>query len=134
MIVPVAEQASQQVGTPQERAVFRSRAAHHHVVAAAGSGVLSIQHEFLRAQAALAREIVERGSVCRKLIPRFRRMNVDFDDAGIGRHFQNSDPDIVGRSVAFEQHRHFKVCGGIFDGGHQVQIVAEVLDRRHEDE
>src|ERR1017187_10372710 len=42
VIVPVSDQASQQIGTPQERTVFRSRSAQHNVVSAAGPGVLSI--------------------------------------------------------------------------------------------
>ena len=68
--MPVTDQAAQQIGPAQERAVLRSGAADHHVVAAAGAGVLPVQHEFLRAQTALAREFVERGGVCRPARPR----------------------------------------------------------------
>src|ERR1035438_3141072 len=53
VIVPVTDQASQQIGAPQEGTVLGSWAADDHVVATAGAGVLSVQHEFLRAQAAL---------------------------------------------------------------------------------
>ena len=50
-------------------------------------------------------------------------MDVDFDHAGIGRHFQHGDAGIGGRRVAFEHHRHFEISGGVFDGGDQVEIV-----------
>ena len=49
MIVPVTNQAAQQVGAPQEGTVLRGGAAHDYMIAAAGAGVLSIQHEFLGA-------------------------------------------------------------------------------------
>ena len=56
MVVPVTDHATQQIGAAQERAVRGSRSADHHVVAAAGAGVLAVQHELLGAQAALARQ------------------------------------------------------------------------------
>ena len=64
MIVPISDQASQQIGTPQEWTLFRGRSAQHYVISAAGPRVLSIQHEFLGTQTALAREFVEHGGVC----------------------------------------------------------------------
>ena len=54
VILPVAEQASQQVRAAQNRAVCRRRSADHDVVAAAGADVAAIDHEFLSAQAGLA--------------------------------------------------------------------------------
>src|ERR1035441_7904016 len=65
VIVPVTDQASQQIWAPQEGTFLRSWAADYHVVAAACAGVLSVQHEFLRAQTTLAREFVKRSSVGR---------------------------------------------------------------------
>ena len=53
------------------------------MVAAAGAGVLPIQHEFLRAQAGLARKGVDRLGGSHKLVPGFRRMDVYFDHARI---------------------------------------------------
>ena len=52
-LTPVADQAAQQIGPAQERAVGRRRAAQHHVVAAAGAGVAAVEHELLGAQAAV---------------------------------------------------------------------------------
>ena len=50
-----------------------SGAADHQVVAAAGSGVLPVEHELLCAQAGLARQFVERGGVLDQFVPAMRR-------------------------------------------------------------
>jgi hypothetical protein len=50
-------------------------------------------------------------------------MDVDFDDAGIGRHFQHGNPGIPRRRVAFHEDGHFEMRGRIFDGGRQIEIV-----------
>ena len=47
VVVPVREQAAQQVGAAQERRVGRRRATEHEVVAAAGAGVAAVDHELL---------------------------------------------------------------------------------------
>ena len=60
MIEPVGDQAAQQVGAPQDRAVGRRRAAQDDVVAAAGAGMSAVQHELLGAEPRLARVPVER--------------------------------------------------------------------------
>src|SRR5205814_8144696 len=54
VILPVAEQASEQVRAAQNRALRRRRSADHDVVAAAGADVAAIDHEFLSPQAGLA--------------------------------------------------------------------------------
>ena len=47
MVVPVRQQAAQQVGPAQERRIRRRRAAEHEVIAAAGAGVAAVEHELL---------------------------------------------------------------------------------------
>ena len=69
MVVPVAEQAAQQVGPAQERAVGRRRAAEDDVVAAAGAGVPAVEHELLGAQPRLPGLLVEDGGVLDQLVP-----------------------------------------------------------------
>ena len=59
MILPVGDQAAQQIGPAQERAVGRRRAAEHDVVAAAGAGVPAVEHELLGAEPRVARVLVE---------------------------------------------------------------------------
>ena len=47
MVVPVRQQAAQQVGPAQERRIGRRCAAEHEVIAAAGAGVAAVDHELL---------------------------------------------------------------------------------------
>ena len=61
-------------------------------------------------------------------------MDVDFDDAGIRRNFHDGNAGIRGRRVTFQQHRHFEMSSRIFDSRRQIQIVREILDRRHKHE
>ncbi len=61
-------------------------------------------------------------------------MNVQFDHAGIGRHLEHSNSRIERRRVAFEHHRHVEVRGRVLDRRDQIQIVRQILQRRHENE
>ena len=69
VVVPVTDQAPQQIGPPQKRTIFGRRAADHDVVAASRAAVLPVQHEFLRPQAALPGKLVECRGVLRQLAP-----------------------------------------------------------------
>ena len=60
MVVPVGDQAAQQIGSAQEGTVRRRRAAQHHMVAAARARVLAVQVEFLGAQTRLTSFFVNR--------------------------------------------------------------------------
>ena len=92
MVVPVADQAAQQIRPAQERAVGRRRAADDDVVAAAGAGVAAVEHELLGAEPRQPRLFVQRRRVIDQLGPALRRVQVDFDDAGIGRDFEVVQP------------------------------------------
>ena len=59
MVVPVRDQAREQVRAAQERAVGRRRAAEHEVVAAARADVAAVDHELLAAQPRLPRGVVQ---------------------------------------------------------------------------
>ena len=54
MVLPVGDEAAQQVGPAQQRAVRRRRAAERDVIAAAGARVAAVEHELLGARAASA--------------------------------------------------------------------------------
>ena len=60
MPLPMQDQAAQQVGSAQKRAVARRLAADHDMVAAAGAGVTPVDHEFICAEAALPGLLVDR--------------------------------------------------------------------------
>ena len=58
-MLPVRDQAAQQIGPAQERAVRRARAAEHDVVAAAGARVPAVEHELLGHEPRVVRVLVE---------------------------------------------------------------------------
>src|SRR5260370_13915797 len=78
------------------------RAADDDVVAAAGACVASGNHEFFGAQARLAGFFVENLGVVDHFVPGIRRVNVDLDDAGIGRNLDDVEARVVRRGVALD--------------------------------
>ena len=89
MIEPVTEHAAQQIGPPQKRTIGRRRRAHREMVAAASPGMASVDHELFGAQARFARVFVEIGGQVDQLAPVVRRVDIDLDDARVGRHLEN---------------------------------------------
>ena len=59
MTLPIEQQALEQIGPAQERAVGGIAAAEHDVIAAAGAGVAAVDHELVGAEARLMRVFVE---------------------------------------------------------------------------
>ena len=59
MMLPVRDQAAQQIGPAQERAVRRARGAEHHVIAAARARVPAVEHELLGHEPRMVRVVVE---------------------------------------------------------------------------
>ena len=91
VVLPVRHQASQQVGPAQQRAVGGRRAAERDVVAASGSGMAAVEHEFFGAQSRLPRFLVERRHRGHQFAPRRCRLDVDFDHARIGRDVEHAE-------------------------------------------
>ena len=71
--LPVQDQRAQEVGAAQERAVEGGGAADDDVVAAAGPGVLAVDHELVGAEAALAGLLVDAGGDGDAVLPVRRR-------------------------------------------------------------
>ena len=132
VVLPEGHQTAQQVGPAQKRAVGRRGAAQGHVIAAAGAGMTAVQHEFLTAQAGLMGLLVEDFGVADQLIPGFRRMDIDLDDAWIGGDVEAFEAPVVGRLIAFQAHRHPQLGGGGLDVGQQIQIVLQIVHWRQE--
>ena len=81
MIVPVADQAAQQIGPAQNGAVAGRRSAQHDVIAARGACVPAVEHEFLGAQPRLAGLFVKRRRQVNEFRPVAGRLNIHLDDA-----------------------------------------------------
>jgi hypothetical protein len=133
VVEPVADEAPQQVGAAEDRAVRGRRAAEDDVVAAAGSRVPPVEHELLGAEARRARVLVERGHVRDELAPARGGLHVHLDHAGVGRDAELLEPRIEGRRVALDGDRHRECGGRRFDRGDEREIVLRRVERRHED-
>ena len=133
MIVPVADQAAQQIGPPQQGAVGRRRAPEHHVVAAAGAGVPAVEHELLGAEPRLTRLVVERGRLMHELGPAVRGMQVDFDDARIRRHLDVVQPrDRASGGVPSTMTGIARLAAVCSIAAIEIEVVLGRSDRRHE--
>ena len=132
MALPIEHEALEQIGPPQERAVGGVGAAEHDVIAAAGAGVAAVDHELVGAEARVMRVLVKAVGGLDRLAPGRGRVDVDFDDAGVGRHLDDVDARIVRRRIALDLDRQAKLGGGRFDRREQFEIILEPLDRRHE--
>ena len=132
MVLPIGDDRRQQVGAAQERAVGRRDAAHDDVIAAAGAGVASVGQILVGAEPRLFRLFVDGGGDGDHFLPVRRRMDVDLDDAGVGRDLDDVDARIVRRRIAFDVHRQLGGGGGFLDGGDERGEIQRVGERRQE--
>ena len=133
VVVPIRDQAPQQIGPSQERAVGRSRSPQHNVIAATGPRMFAVELEFFCSESSQSCLVIDTGRDLLQLVPRSRWMHVDFDHAGVGSHLHHLNAMIGRRQITFQHHRLLHRFGGRFDHGDQLQIIVERLDRRHED-
>ena len=133
MVVPVGDQAAQQVRPAEEGRIVRRGAAEHEMVAAAGAGVAAVHHEFLGGQARVVGRFVEVGGLLDQLRPGLGRVDVDLDDAGVRRDAEMRQARIGRRLVAFQDDRQLHFFGRRLDGGDDFEVVLQLGSRRHED-
>ena len=65
--------------------------------------------------------------------PALRRLDVDLDHAGIGRHLDHFDARVVGRPIALDMNLDLHFLGGRFHRRDQFEIIFDLLHGRHED-
>ena len=133
MVVPEGYEASQQIRPAQNGAVGRSVPADHDMVAPAGAGVASVDHEFFGAQAVFTGCFVQFGGAADHFPPVVHGLDVHLDHPGVGGDLQAVDTRIERRRIAFHHHRELCFFGGGLHGGRQLQISLQGTDRRHED-
>ena len=133
VVVPVADEAGQQLGLAQERAVSGRGAAQHKVVAAPGAGVATIEHEFFARQASAVRGFVQKLGVVDQLGPVVRGVDVDLDHTRVGRDLQELQARVARRRVALQNDLQLQRGGCGFDVGEQSQVVLQTRQWRHED-
>ena len=94
VVLPERDDAAQQIGAAQERAVGRRRPAEGQVVAAAGARVRAVEMERLGAEARRAGVGVHAGGDVDQLRPRRGRVDVDLEDARVGGDRERDEPRI----------------------------------------
>ncbi len=132
MPLPVQNETLEQIGTAQERRIRRPAAADHDVVAATGAGVPAVDQEAVGAEPDLGCVFIEAEGDIDRLAPVLRRLDVDLDHAGIGRHLYHFNSWIEGRRIALDMDLHPHFFGGRLHRGDQFEIILELLHRRHE--
>ena len=86
VIVPVADQALEEVRSTQQRRVGGGRTSECDVVAAAGPDMATVHHEFLGTQPGLAGFLVKDVGLFHQLSPGGRWVDIDLDHARIRCH------------------------------------------------
>ena len=132
VVVPVQQQAGEQLGPPQERAIGRAGTAHHKVVAAASPRVTTIGHELFGRQARFKRRLVQEFGVFYQFAPVADRVDVDFDHARVRGDLQQFQARVTRRRVTFQHQLHALFLRCRLDGCQQVQVVLQFFQRRHE--
>ena len=102
------------------------------MIAAAGAGVPTVDQKAVGAEPDFCGIVIQAEGDIHRLAPALRRLDVDFDDAGIGRHLDHLDARIVGRPVALDMNLDLQFLGGRFERRDQFEIILELLHRRHE--
>ena len=134
MVVPVADQAAQQIRPPQERAVRRRRAAEDDVVAAAGAGVAAVEHELLGAEPRLPRLFVERRGLTRPAPSQLcAGCMLTSITPGSGVTLKCSSRGSDGGGVPSMTTGSRKRAPPSPRSRRQIEIVLRRVDRRHED-
>src|SRR5439155_24809520 len=123
MVIPVAQEAAQEIRPSEPRRVRERRAAESEMIATAGAGMATVEHEFFRCETGFARRVVKKRRSFGQFIPARRRMNVDLDDPRVRSDAKKLESRIARRLVAFEQNRLVHRFGGCFRGGNQLEVV-----------
>src|SRR5262249_5021437 len=116
----------------QEGAVGRGRSSQRNVIAAAGADVAAVDHELVGAEPAKTRFLVERVREFGRLAPIRGGLNIDLDDAGVGRGLDYVQARVGRRLIAFDMDRHLELGGGRFNDRKELEIVFQPFEGWHE--
>ena len=103
------------------------------MVAATGSGVAAIGHEFFGRKARLKGGVVEKFGVFDQLCPCRHRVDIDLDNARVRGDTQQLQARVARGRVAFQNQFELEFFRSGFNRTEQVQVVFELLQRWHKD-
>ena len=115
MVLPVGDDAAEQVGPAQKRAVGWCRAAEGQVVAAAGAGVRPVEMERLSTKPGGTGVGVDTRRDVDQLRPRRGGLDVDLEDARVGGDEELDQPGVEGREIALEDDGPPELDSGALD-------------------
>src|ERR1700749_2536233 len=104
MVLPITNKAAKHVRPAQGGAVPGSWPPDDNMIAATGSDVTAVNHEFFRAEPRLPRFFVKDGGVFNEFVPTVRWMQIHLDDAGVGCDLDMIEPMVVRRRRAFDDN------------------------------
>ena len=133
VVLPVRDQAAQQVGPAQEGAVGRRGATEREVAAAAGSRMGAVGRELLAREAGLTGVGGERRRALHELRPRPAGVDVDLDDAGVRRDRELHEAPVARHRVALDDDRHAGLLRRGLDDRDELDGVPGVLEWGQED-
>ena len=134
VVLPVGDQAAQEVRAAQQWRVCRRGPAQGEVVAATGPGVGAVLVELLGRQPDVAGVVVEALGQVAQLRPGPGGLDVDLDHARVRGHRKAGDRRVAGQRVALEHDRHAAVGGAVLDHPDQLEGPLGVGQRWQEDE
>jgi hypothetical protein len=99
----------------------------------AGPHVTAVHHEFLGPQPGEPGFFVESLGVPHELVPIPSRMDIDFDDPGIGSDFEPVEARVDRGLFPFDDDGEMEFAGDGFHRRDQVQVILRRGERGHED-
>lgn len=115
MVLPVGDEAAEQVGAAQKGTGGGTVAADRDVCAAAGADGVFVPVLFAGAEATVCGGFVDGLVDMDKFFPGLGGVDVDFDDAGVRGDLEALDALVAGRSVAFELDGNLQMGSSGFD-------------------
>ena len=102
------------------------------MIAPARTDVATVDHKLVGAEPAETRFLVERVRKFDGLAPSRGGLDIDLDDAWIGRHLDDVQARVGRRLIAFHMDRHMELGGGRFNDCKELEIVFQPFEGRHE--
>ena len=78
------------------------------------------------------RGFIEEGGVFDEFCPVACRMNVDFEDAGVGRDAKMGQTGVERRFISFDDHRQVQLCSRRLDRREQFEVLFQCRGGGHE--
>ena len=116
MVMPVADQAAQQIRAPQERGILCLLRTQYKMVATTGAGMTSVHHELLGGEPAFVGVGVQGFGLLHHFVPGPDRLHIHFDHPRVRGDPEMGDPVVRGWLVALQQYRLLESCSGFLDG------------------